>query len=387
MKIKTRKDMALLLNDRMNKTYQSLKDRQELEVDTSLVKTYLLEAHIVKSQSHNDVKRLIQKTFTKTQLKTSREVSFAEGEEEFFFIINTSIDKEKMTIYIDTTDPRFWMLHSMDSSISLDKLYDRLTMDFHEFDNAWIFPQLLEEISSKGSLRGLGLDYDRREVPDIDFESEEAPVEFMKMQLWGNQAGKVLKILRQKEAFPHSTTLSKVKVKYWSNDKHDNYAIDDIKFNGKITSRGTSFNTHIVLTTELYRTYKQLIKSLETEYALGFEYDDNNKNTFTGYPLNFYFEQPIAKLDKFCESIFSCSFPFKLWGVPVPVNKDFIRVAGFDLHTGAPINFEIKREYIRVYLPKGTCGNSIARFYTNLQHYYDSLITVEGGDGRKIFEF
>ncbi len=384
--IKTRKDMALLLNDRMNKTYETLTDRQELEIDTSLVKTYLVEAHSIHRQSHNDIQKLIQKTFTKTRLKASDEIVCLEGDEEFFFIIKTALDKEKVTIYIDATDPRFWLLHSMESSISLDKLYDRLTTDFHEFDNVWILPQLLEEISNRGSLRGLGLDYDRREVPDVDFESEKAPVEFMKMQLWGNQAGKVLKILRHENAFPHSTTLSKVKVKYWSSDDRTNYAIDDIKFNGKITSRGTSFNTHISLTTELYRIYKQLVTNLEKHYALSFQ-AENSKYKLNGYPLNFYFNQPIADLEKFCESIFSCSFPFKLWGVPIPVNNNFIRVSGFDLHTGAPINFEITHEYIRVYLPKGTCGNSVARFYTNLQHFYDSLITVEAGDGKRIFEF
>ncbi len=386
MKVKTRRDMALLLNDRMNKTYESLKAKQELEIDSSLVKTYLLEAHTIKSESSAEVKKLIQKIFTKTNLRTSDEVSLLEGDEEFFFIMKTAIDKERITIYLDTTDPRFWLLHSMDSSISLDKFYDRLTIDFHEFDNAWLLPQLLEEISTRGILRGLGLDYDRREVPDIDFESEQAPVEFMKMQLWGNQAGKVLKVLRQNEAFPHATTLSKVKIKYWSNEDKESYAIDDIKYNGKITSRGTSFNTHVALITELYRIYKQIITELETKYALSFQSANNNYN-FSGYPINFYFEQPIADLDKFCESIFSSAYPFKLWGVPVSVGKRFIRVSGFDLHTGAPINFEINPLYIRVYLPKGTCGNSVVRFYTNLQHYYDSRIKVETGDGRKIFEF
>ena len=34
---------------------------------------------------------------------------------------------------------------------------------------------------------------------------------------------------------------------------------------------------------------------------------------------------------------------------------------------------------MRVYLLDGSCGNTIARLYTNLQHYYDSQVTIEWG--------
>ncbi len=384
MRVKSRKDMVQLLNDRMNKTYASLLDTQELEIDTSLVKTYLVEAHDLHKSTHENILRLIKKVFTKSNLKTSADISCEEGE-DYFFIVKTLIDKEKITIYIDATDPRFWLLHSMESSINLDKLHERLTSNFHEFDNVWFPSQLLEMIASKGHLRGLGLDYDRRNVPDVDFESQNAPVEFLKMQLWGNEAGKVLEILRRKEAFPHSTTLSKVKIKYWAHEDKESYAIDDIKFNGKITSRGTSFDTHVSLTTELYRKYKEIVSDIEENYSIFLE-STNGKQIFNGYPINFYLEQPISDLVKFCKIIFSCTAPFKLWGVPISVSEKFIRVTGFDLHIGAPINFEFKRDYIRLYVPRGTCGNSIVRFYTNLQHYYDSQIKVEAGDGRAIFK-
>ena len=88
----------------------------------------------------------------------------------------------------------------------------------------------------------------------------------------------------------------------------------------------------------------------------------------------------------FCEKVFSCGEPFRLWGVPIRVAEDFYRVEGFDLHIGNPIQFEIAPEFIRVYMPTGSCGNSVVRLYTNLQHHYDALIQAEDGNGRCVFE-
>ena len=98
-------------------------------------------------------------------------------------------------------------------------------------------------------------------------------------------------------------------------------------------------------------------------------------------------DRPISNLEVFCESIFSSGEPFRLWGVPTRLAKDFYRVQALDLHMGTPLQFEIGPQFLRVYLPVGSCGNSVVRLYTNLQHHYDSLIQAQDGDGRRVFEF
>ena len=40
------------------------------------------------------------------------------------------------------------------------------------------------------------------------------------------------------------------------------------------------------------------------------------------------------------------------------------------------LKYEITPYLIRVYLPKGACGNTILRLFTNLQHYFDSAIKI-----------
>jgi hypothetical protein len=241
-------------------------------------------------------------------------------------------------------------------------------------------------MSALGHFRGLNLDYDRRILPDVDFESEETPVEFLKMQLWGNKAHDVLRVLMDKDAFPHESTLSKVKIKHWLKDTADGgFSIDDIKYDGKITARGTSFRSHIDVIQKIHSAYRELITRVEQKYQLRWREVDGRRS-LSGEPINFAFERPISNLMSFCTHLFDAADPFRLWGVPVIIGEEYVRIAAVDLHVGSRLNFEITPEFIRVYLPEGGCGNSVVRVYTNLQHYYDSLIRAQDGDERSIFE-
>lgn len=387
MFVKTRQEMAQYINDRMNKTYYELREEQQLEYESSLTKAYLVEAHLLGDVSHDEILAFLKKAFTRIQTAKKYKVTIKETEEENFFNAQIKEDNEPLIFYVDASDSRFWLIHSMDKSVSVDPLIDKLTSWNQNLDRAWLPIQLLEEISKLGDLRGLGLDYDRREIPDVNFEIPEAPVEFLKMQLWGNKAGKVLQILREKDAFPHETTLSKVKVKFWiDGESTSEFSLDDIKYDGKITARGTSFQSHVTLVTNLYQKYSDKIRELEKHYALSYK-EEGERFSISGMPINIIFPAPIKNLDLFCESVFSSTKPFRLWGIPIKLNENYVRISGFDLHVGKRISFEITPEFMRLYLPEGSCANSVVRIFTNLQHYYDSLIEAKNGDGESIFSF
>jgi len=247
--------------------------------------------------------------------------------------------------------------------------------------------QLLYEAAKYGSFRGLSLDYDRRPVPDVDFEAPNAPGETLKMQLWGNEAGEVLRVLTEVPSLAPNTALSKVKVKYWlSGERDGEFAVDDIKYNGKITSRGTSFQSHISLVSDLYRRYAAVVRHIEQQYSIGHQVEENRLQ-ITGEPINLILTRPIENLKVFCESLFSCTDPFRLWGVPTRLSDDFWRVCAVDLHVGSRISLEIAPDFIRIYLPVGSCGNTVLRIFTNLQHHYDALIEARNGNDERIFEF
>lgn len=386
--VKNRRALASYLDDCMNKAYRQLVRGQKLNLDTSLVKTYLVEAHSLKGADHDGVHATLSECLSQSTVGTQIQPSIKETQDRFFFNVHLRGSSDELMLYVDATNPRFWLVHSMGRSTTLDAVMQRVVRYSHKLDSAWLPIQLLERLSNYGNLRGLGLDYDRRGMRTIDLETIEAPVEFLKMQVWGNKAGRVLEILREEQAFADSTTLSKVKIKYWLDPKDETtFSIDDIKYDGKITARGTSFQSHITLVSNLYNTYSSKIQEMEQRFSIGYHETDDTKLRVTGTPISIHFPRGITDLPGFCSYVFSSSHPFRLWGVPTKEHPSCVRVSAVDLHVGKRVNFEITPSYMRIYLTRGACGNSLARLYTNLQHYYNSQVHARDESDRLVFEF
>lgn len=384
--------MAERLQEVMSHAYTELEDRQRLEAETSLLKTYLLEAHSDKA-THGDIRVLLRGAFGRAGLGDNSEAHIRETDEEFFYSVDVRWATNIAEFFVDASDQRFWILHSTSNSTKTDRILRRVIANDSHLDSAWLPMQMLEQVAKMGLFRGLGLDYDRREVPDVDFDSPNAPVEYLKMQLWGNRAQEVLRVLRAPNAFPDATTLSKVRVKHWHDPDvdQDSFSLDDVKWDGKITARGTSFQSHINLVTSVYRAYAKKVEAFERNFSLryGAPHDSDARKrgpcSVSGEPINITFGRPIADMEKFLDSLFSGAEPFRLWGAPVSLGKDYFRVTALDLHVTHRIMFEISPNFMRVYLADGSCGNTITRLYTNLQHYYDSGVTMKSGDGENLF--
>ena len=129
--------------------------------------------------------------------------------------------------------------------------------------------------------------------------------------------------------------------------------------------------------------YCDVIRNIEKTFAIRWT-TTNEKTKLSGQALSIRFPRPIPNIAKFCDHVFSSALPFRLWGVPIELKSDFYRVSGVDLHAGCRLDFEITPEFMRLYLPANSCGNTIVRLYTNLKHHYDSQITIVGEDGKPI---
>lgn len=378
-----RRQMAQFLEERMTRTYSDLSERQELERDTSLVKTYLVEVH-APGDAPDGAVDVLERAIADQSLRERFPGRLHRSDDASLLTLDGVFDqKEALSLYVDSTDPRYWLVHTMGSSNAADWILDRLMKAGTRMDQAWIPAGLLESLSNSGSLRGLGLDFDRRPFEE---DEEEVPdhLQFLKMQLWGNRARRVLEVLRQEDAFPDATTLAKIKVKYWPDEgDRELFTLDDIKFDGKTTARGTSFDGHVILLGMLKEAYAQQIQRLEA-HGVGFDADEGR---LEGRPLTLIMGRPIRDLDRFCATVFSASAPFRLWGSPIRISNDFIRVRAVDLHVGDTIDFEVSRSFIRIYVPIGTCGNTVMRFFTNLQHHFDAQVQLRDGRDEDVLEF
>ena len=101
------------------------------------------------------------------------------------------------------------------------------------------------------------------------------------------------------------------------------------------------------------------------------------KTLLVGKSFDFIFSNPIENIDIFLQRLFNCTSPFWLWGIKTKIHDDYFKVYGVDLHTGSPMDFEIAKDIMRVYIFKGNYPNPILRLSTNLRLYFDSKIKCD----------
>jgi len=174
-------------------------------------------------------------------------------------------------------------------------------------------------------------------------------------------------------------------IKFSDASSQDEFAIQDVKYTGKFTTRVTSFATHARTLSLVRSEYEDRIQSLEDSYSLRWKDGKKGQVILEGFAINFIpegFELPVKQ---FCDCVFDGSLPFRLMGFVDYLNDTSAVVDVVDMHSGGKLSFEIYPDILSVYLPEGTCGNSIARFYTNLQHFFDVRFTVEADNGDKLF--
>jgi hypothetical protein len=404
--ISTRREMAERLELIMTKSYDSLKDELRLERNHSLLKTYLIEAHTSAHSSPSQINKLLREAFDKAKgRRRGLNFSVDETSDQDLFTAQGSSGRDQFIFYIDTSDRRFWIAHSISKSGISDSMIESILNNSTRLDSMWMPMELLGSLLRDRMSRGLGLDFDRRyldrplkgrkdEVASnaSDKAPSESPVlssrhlEYVKMQLWGEGAERILKALQSAD-LKQSTTISKVRLKTEDSSDRNRFSLADVRFDGKITGRGTSFAIYNGLLADLLQIYSKTIRDTETKFRLHWEAETGKAKAF-GQP--FYInlgEEGASDLEHFCARVFSGTEPFRLMGIPVRRSTSFYTVSAVDLHINQRVDFEISRRTLTVFLPSKACGNSLLRLYTNLQHYFSSDVKAIDGSGSAVFNF
>jgi len=360
MIIENRKQLSEYLEDVMNKSYEKLKEEGRLEYEQTLLKTYIIESNLRRPQELPKLKQF--------------ETQIAKTRDKYLFKLNVRKENEQVEFFIDTINPRFWLFHSVGRSTFTDPFIKKFVGEtMNGLDHPWFPTQFMEKLTEGEHFRGFTLKYENEFMKKDD---EDIPIRTLSMRLWGNTAPKVLNILRRDREIRHSVALSGIGIKH--SIDHEDFVIDDISFWAKFTARGTSIDGHFYIIQKTQKKYQNKIEAIEENWIsyskteLGYR--------FKGQPLTIVLQKTIEDLDGFLSDLLSSRKPFRLWGVRKFLEKDFVKINAIDLHTGHKLNFEATPEWIRVYLPKNSCGNTVLRLFTNIQHYYDSEAKLEGGE-------
>jgi len=379
MEFKTRREMNLKFTEMMNDVYESRLEEKKQNFGQNMIKSYLVEGHVNKDldchehetqkTAHDDFNRFFKENIKKLDYN----LNIFDTEEEHFF----KLEIEDVVFYLDAVkDQRFWMIHTPYKTEDVDKRINKFIDSFSHFDKIWLTNNLMNNTQKYTTWNSISLKHD--EPSKIEEEQQEQ--ENISFKIGRASQSKILKLmdmLDQSEDFRYSTGICRLSVKVHSKYS-DRPVIDDIKYDGKFSTRGSDFNDHLWLINKIYSNYKEQVINVEDNFSLSY-----NKKRLEGLPINIKFSRRDLDVHFLIKYIFSGTNPFKLWGFPKELSKGYYKILGLDLHKGNlgnKINFEMTSEFIRIYLPKGNCGNTIARLISNIQRHIDSKIKVWGGD-------
>ena len=353
--------------------------------DTEPIKTYLVEVradHDPNADSDLSVAKTLRALVSEPYLQTrfAARVHPA-GEPGLVTIEGRYRGKTPVSLYADCRDPRHWLIHTLASSRTADWAIGRMAAVGTPLSRVSLPGQLLEKLAGLGLLEGVILSHDRRQFDEGEGHDAQG---FMSMQLWAAQSGRILSLLSRERSLNDAISLSRVHVRYWPDeDERAASCLAEIDRDGRMVTRGTSYEAHLHLVKVFTRLYTRQIDKLESRFRLR---ADGPAGKLIGRCLTIRPARPIGNAARFCDIVFSGTPPFRLWGVPALTSGSFSRVRAIDLDVGGALDCEITPEFLRVFLLSGTSANSVLRFITNLQHHFDSGVRLLDQDGQDVLE-
>ena len=283
--------------------------------------------------------------------------------------------------FLDTTDDRFYVLHTNEKSETAAKIVDMLTDGRpHSFDRMWMHHGIFEAILKKAgnSLRGFGIVYSDELNRKAGDDGSDSTTKDLTLTINGSMAHAAEQALRNAECLGSAIAYNKLRIMRGEAGTSD-CACDDVTNAGYFAMKhGRSILDHLDLVRISKDVYSGVVDGIE-EYRLGSR-QVNGKHIVRGKTLDFTFKNPIPDLPLFISRVFSTAKPFKLWGLESKLDDGYFDVLGIDLHSGGSMNFEVARDFMRVYLSEGSCGSTVLRLLTNLQLYYGRGVACERVD-------
>jgi hypothetical protein len=196
-----------------------------------------------------------------------------------------------------------------------------------------------------------------------------------RVQVEGDAPQELLALASQNPRYAAAAALSAVGSILHDDDAGESRLVGD--YRGAFVASGSSFE---LVAGALFRTmdrYEQYVEMLENLHQLRFEAVEDIGLSLDGDVAVIEFPTEVRDLEYFVGALFNAKEPFRLWAVPREVASDEWEANAVDLHVGETLRLEITPRWMRVLLDQGTCGNTLARLLTNLQHRFHAQTQLE----------
>jgi hypothetical protein len=285
------------------------------------------------------------------------------------------ISQSAAQFYLDVSDKRFLVLHTNDLAKSTHPFVQKLiNSKNYEFDSFWLSTSLLKEISSKTGNKEYGMKADYIDIfRKPMMEDEFVPTDDLQLDISGTILKRVQDLIKKDKEVERAVGYEKIQIIRGGGTRG---VLEDLTFDGRFSIiRGKSIDDHMVLVDSVKSDYSKQILEVEKNSIHGTKMD--GKSSVEGIAFDFEFDRNVNDWEMYIDRIFDAKEPFRMWGIKSKFDDRFYRVLAVDLHTGHPFDVEISDNLLRVYLPKGSCGNVVLRLFVNLQRYFDSQISCK----------
>ncbi|MHB1538921.1 MAG: hypothetical protein ACYCUM_10965 [Solirubrobacteraceae bacterium] len=318
------------------------------------VKSRLLEAHPAEA-SGDGVEHLLG------QLAADASLSARPVGDDLWALVGS-----KDAFFVDTLNPRFWLLHSTAPAEQLRGLLKRHLLTNARVDQAWFSSDHLAEL--EGERRWVRSSFSSDMLQPN--ESGAVVPRRWRIQVEGENPDDLLALVAKEERYRAGAALTAVS----SRLREPGVGAAEVAadYQGGFVASGNDF--HLVAGM-LWRTldrYEYYVHALEERYRLGVTATEEGALEIDGEVATIEFSHEVEDLPALVANLFTCREPFRLWAVPREVANNQWEANAVDLHVGHPVRLEITPLWLRMLLGPDTCGNTLARLVANLQHRFDA---------------
>ncbi|BCB84894.1 hypothetical protein Psuf_022070 [Phytohabitans suffuscus] len=314
----------------------------------SPTKTYVVEAHV------DDPAACL------TELPGRLEPT----EDAFLFRLATA----EGVYWVDQLDERFWRFHTdMRNADALPMLREWVG-GRRDLDWMWLPSEHLRHVWPNAASRRVRTDF-----RGGGFVGGNAPARDMRVQLFGENAERLLDLISEIPEYSSAVSFEGVEAEIA--DPSFGRVREGVSRMGRFAVSGDSLELHLQFVNTVVDRYKQLVELVEAQAINWQRASEDGGGIVNGAPIVVTFSREIEDVGAFADELTSSREPFRLWGLTT-VKRDVAEVEAVDLHVGQTLQMDIARRWMRIYLSAGSCGNTVARLISNLQHRFDGALSL-----------
>jgi hypothetical protein len=328
-------------------------------VHNGKVKSRLLEAH-PPERSSDGVARLLAEKASAAGLKPKLL-------DEDLWVLLGSDD----VFFVDALNPRFWLLHTTSAAETLRRFVRVDLLTDSRLDSAWMPKNQLDQL--EGIRHWIRSSFESDVLLPADGQGADGTRRW-RVQVEGDAPEELLALASKDPRYAAAAALSAV-----GSILHDETSearlIGD--YRGAFVASGTSFE---LVAGALWRTmdrYERFVQTLEDLHQLRITPVEDIGLVVDGDVAVIDLPTEVQDLEHFIGALFNAKEPFRLWAVPREIAAGEWEANAVDLHVGETLRLEITPWWIRVLLDQHTCGNTLARLVTNLQHRFHAQTRIE----------